>query len=656
MSDYRRFQWGGMNRVLNPFIIKPGDLKLCLNYNSDVFYAKFRRMGYSAFLNNPDSTKVWNLIPFDRADNYRFVLRIAGTNIYKYAFTGNTWGSAVKTGWGGINDQIQTIGEVGETTVANAKLAATTSKLAQGIKVSGSGSKTVPSLWVLLEKVGTPGNLTLQIETDNAGSASGTPVTNGTVTVPGTSVSTTLSWIRVDFPTPPVLTAGTQYHLTLAAVGVDNSNYYGWWGSIYDVYAGGAAKFSTDSGTSYSSLTGELDLAFVINVQQGNRTASVSFGNKLYLSNGVDQMVFTQDGLNYTKVSDAPYVKSMVVWKGRVYGINNVLARSRLYFSSNLDANYNISFTNDPNDVSTGGFLDVDPDNHGSGISLEVEQGRLIVHKEGQCYKIIPDEFGRPSQVIPLGESTTSNYSVGVSEKFNLGFFYGVDGFFQSTGDIPTLISSPIQDLVDGVDGMQESDLFGIFFGFKYFCTMGTSITESERLGSRTFTNPIFVYDLRLKEIYLYTTSDLATCFASWKDNNKVLNLYMGDNVGNTFVWDTSYSDNGKPIPGEMETWDDDFEAPHLNKRIEYISVENNPGCEASMICELDDNNPVSLGDVSSGTTKVYFGNNGFNKRKITFMVKDISATVPSVFYGYVIRTTDEEVPVQRKLRGGGKK
>jgi hypothetical protein len=661
VSDFLRFTWGGMVRTLNPFLIKPGDLKLCLNYNSDVFYAKVRRTGYSLFLNNPDSTKVWNIIPFDRQDGYRFVLRISGTNIYKYAFTGATWGAATKTGWGGINDQVQTVIDVPNPFVAlaNAELNAATSKIGQGFKVSGSGSKTVPSLWVLVQKTGTPGNITVQIETDDAvhpGNPSGTIVPNGTATITAPT-STTAAWQRVDFATAPVLTAGTQYHLILTAAGVSGANFWEWYGSIYDVYAGGAAKFSVDSGTSYNVLTGRLDLGFIVNVQQGSRTTSVALGNKLYLSNGVDQMVWTQDGINFTKVADAPYLKSMVVWKNRIYGIGEVYSnKSKLYYSGNPDDNYNITFTNNPLDVSTGNDIDIDPDNYGSDVAVEVEQDRLIVHKQGRSYKIIPDEFGRPSQVVPLGESTTSAYSIGSSEKFNLGFFYGVDGFFQSTGDIPTLISSPIQDLVEGVSGIDEADLFGIFFGYKYYCTMGASITESERLGGRTFTNPLFVYDLRLKEIYLYTVANLPTCFGSWKDINKVAYLYMGDNIGNVFIWDGSYSDNGVAIAGEVETWDDDFQQPHLTKRYEYINVENNPGCEASMMYELDGSNPISLGDVSKGSTKVYFGNDGFNKKNITFMIKDISSTVPSVFYGYVIRTTEEEIPVQRRLRGGAKK
>ena len=91
MEPANLFQWGGLNRILNPFLIKQGDLKLCLNYNSDIVYAKKKRTGYSTFLDRPDSSQVYNLIPFDRADGSRMVLRISGTSIYKYAFSGSVW-------------------------------------------------------------------------------------------------------------------------------------------------------------------------------------------------------------------------------------------------------------------------------------------------------------------------------------------------------------------------------------------------------------------------------------------------------------------------------------------------------------------------------------------------------------------------------------
>lgn len=671
--DILRFTWGGMVRVMNPFDIKPGDLKLCLNYNSDTFFAKTKRGGYLTFLDNPDGATVHNLMPFDRQDNYRFVLRNSGTSLYKYAFTGTSWGTAVRTNFGGTNDQVQT---VGDTHVANAQLDATTKKLAEGFKVSGSGSKSVPSLWVLLGHVDaaatpppyTTGNITLKIETDNAGSPSGTAVTNATATIKPIQVPPEEDnngdpvpvWIRVDFATAPTLTAGTQYHLTLSAAATLNAtNYYFWSGSEFDCYANGIAKYSINSGTTYTALTGEIDFGFVLNETGGSRCGSCILDNKLFLANGVNNTCYTVDGVNFTDISEtidgnvytAPTMKYLIPWQGRVYGAGSVLARSRVYFSATLDAGGGTSWVNDPLLNGTGGYIDIDPDNNGIITGLDVENNRLIVHKTNGSYKVIPDEFGRPAEVDPFGASTTSNWSISRSEDFDIGFFFSTNGVFQTSGNAPSLLSSGVQDFIESVDVSTSQDVAGYFFGYKYYCTMGTSITAADNLGGDTYTNPVFVYDIRLQEIYLYTTGHPLNCFTSWKHSDGYYRMFCGDSAGNTFVWNDNTADDTVPIDGELETWEDYLGAPHLTKRYEYITLYTNPGCEASALYSLDYQNPVDLGDLSTGSTKVYFGDNGFNQKNMALKVKDISTTIASVFYGYVVRLTGEEVPVQRRGR-----
>lgn len=650
--DIQRFQFGGMNRVLNPFAIKPTDVKLCLNYNSDIFFAKKKRTGYSLFLNNPDSSQVNNLIYFDRADAYRFVLRNSGTSLYKYAFSGTTWGSAVKTTFGGDNDQIQTIGDATATGSPNSILDASTDRLAQGFQVSTTGS--YPSLWVLLELTqGSPGNIDLRIETDSAGSPSGILVTNGSATIAQTSVGTTISWVRVDFTNAPTLTASTQYHLVLGCAGASGTARYRWGGSVYDVYANGSAKNSTNSGTSYGALTGTSDLAFVLNLRKASRCGSAVLNNKLVLSNGVDPMCYTVNGTDFVNITEtsgsvtaypppAPFLK---VWKGRLYAAGSILAPSRLYYSKSYDPT---SWVNDATLTATGGYLDIDPDSNGDIIGIDMEGGRLVVHKQDAAYRIIPDEYGRPNQIIQIGSPTTSHWSIARSEKFNVGYYFADEGLFEHNGDVPKLISTPIQDLIEGITASSKTDLAGYFFNYKYYCTMGSSITESERLGDRTFANPIAVYDIRLQELYLYTVADTPTCFNSWADTSNVDNMYMGDSAGNTYKWDTSTVDYDTPIHGELELYDDDADAPHINKTYDMIHIEMNPGCESNFFYKLEGEDWTAVGDVSKGKTVHYFGDDGKASREMTIKIDDSSTTAPSVFYGYVLSLTGDTVPPQQ--------
>ena len=639
MAEISRFQFGGMNRILNPFQIKPSDIKLCLNYNSDIFYAKKKRTGYSLFLNNPDSNQVNNLIYFDRADAYRFVLRNSGTSLYKYAFTGTTWGAAVKTNFGGINDQVQSIGD---STVVDLMNAAN-DKVAQGFKVSTTGA--YPSLWLLLLKVGTPGAISLQVETDTAGSPSGIAVANGTTIIAQVSVSTTVSWVRVDFATAPTLTAGTQYHLTMRAASAGATSYYEWRGSVNDAYANGVAKYSTDNGATWAVVASLDDFGFVLNQRTAARCGSAVLNNKLVLSNGADPMCYTVNGVDYVNIADAPPAPYMKVWKGRLYAGGSILAPSRLYYSKSYDPT---SWTADSTNVATGGYLDIDPDSNGDIVGVDMEGGRFIVHKQDAAYRIIPDEYGRPNQIIQIGAPTTSHWSIARSEKFNVGYYFADEGFFEHNGDVPKLISTPVQDLVEGILATSKISLASHFFNYKFYCTMGASVTESERLGGRTFSNPMFVYDVRLQEIYLYTIADTPSCFNSWADSASVDNMYMGDTLGNTYKWDNSNVDYDAPIHGEVELYDDDGGAPHINKTYEYIHIETNPGCQSNVFYKLEGDDWSAVGDVSKGKTVHYFGDEGKGTREMSIKFSDTSTTAPSIFYGYIIVLSGDTVPPQQ--------
>jgi hypothetical protein len=170
-------------------------------------------------------------------------------------------------------------------------------------------------------------------------------------------------------------------------------------------------------------------------------------------------------------------------------------------------------------------------------------------------------------------------------------------------------------------------------------------------LGGRTYTNPIFVYDVRLQESYLYTVADVVSCFASWQTSIDVANLYMGDTSGVTYVWDGTKADYDTPINGEIITWPDSFGAPHLKKRYEDIYVETNSGCESDLLYQLDDGEFESIGDLSDGFSQFSFGDKGFNKRNITLKITDISQTTPSIFYGYVISLEGEAPPAEARIR-----
>ena len=109
--------------------------------------------------------------------------------------------------------------------------------LAQGFKIPES--QTVSNIWIRIHKDGNPtDNLGLYIYSDSSGTPSAL-ITNGTATaISGKLMGVDRGWYRFNFPTPPSLTGGTQYHIVLRRSGsADSSNIY----SISSSYPNGSA-------------------------------------------------------------------------------------------------------------------------------------------------------------------------------------------------------------------------------------------------------------------------------------------------------------------------------------------------------------------------------------------------------------------------------
>ncbi len=646
MATFRVTTLGGMNRKLNPFDIKTSDLKLVLNYNSDVFFAKKKRHGYSTFLNNPDSLNVYNLVYFKRNDGVPIVLRNSGISLYKYAFTGSTWGSAVKTSQGSTANQKQIISN---TTVAAARLNnGTTNKNAQGFKPAST--TTFPYIDLLLLRLGTPGTLNVRIETDSTGSPSGTPVTNGTATITATTVGTAAGWIRATFATAPTLTSGTQYHIVVYPDTADGTNYYDWYGSADDVYSNGSAKFN--SGAGYGAISGLGDFSFIVYGLAGTYLGTCVLNNLLIGGNGGDA-TWKYDQTTFTDIATAPRAKYWKTWKSRAYAAGLETNPSYLGYSKTNDPT---SWTNDPNDNSTGSGILIDPDNNGSIVGIDLQGDRLIVHKEQMKYRIIPDEYGRPSEVMPIpgdGTSTSSNWSIVSCD--SLGYYFNPNAIYEYNGGVADAKSVWVEDLVLGVSGSVINMVSAGSWQKKVYFSLGT-ITEDTRLGGRTYTNTVLVYDQKTSEWYLYTFSHAPTCFNTWFNASNVQRMYFGDAAGNTFMYDPTVNTDANPggtataISGEFEGYDQFMDYLERHKTYRSIWVFTNPGCESHIGYSLEGRQWETVGNITGKTTKKLLSGYAYNQGSIAFKVSDSSKT-SSVIYGYVVTyDLESEPPSQKSL------
>jgi hypothetical protein len=92
----------GMNRNINPLLIKKGEWRLIVNADLNKNGVLKKRKGYLKMLNTPDANEVLSLIPIELGSTVRQLVMIsAAGKLYSSDLTGATWGSAVLTGLSG---------------------------------------------------------------------------------------------------------------------------------------------------------------------------------------------------------------------------------------------------------------------------------------------------------------------------------------------------------------------------------------------------------------------------------------------------------------------------------------------------------------------------------------------------------------------------
>lgn len=172
----------------------------------------------------------------------------------------------------------------------------------------------IKAVQVYIKKAaGTPGDITVRIETNNAGVPSGTLLNdNATATIPAFATDA-YGWVTVEFPAAFAGAATTLYHLVLKTAAAANDNNYNWAADDSSPgYAAGAMSASTDGGSTWSAVAGS-DAYFRI---LGNATSvntiissSLSGSTKLYFGTGNpggttngDARLYSYDGTNFVLV------------------------------------------------------------------------------------------------------------------------------------------------------------------------------------------------------------------------------------------------------------------------------------------------------------------------------------------------------------------
>ena len=164
---------------------------------------------------------------------------------------------------------------------SGSNLNATTKYKAQSFRVPYR-DETFQGLTIIAAKVGSPGAITLRVETDAAGKPSGTYAdiaSTSEASIAAAAVGASPAYVTGYAAAPFVLPANTDLWLVIMAAGVDASNYYEIYyidaSSVVPAYQKGRAMASDDSGSTWAAGT-PLTYAFrVLFGGRGGQAASV---------------------------------------------------------------------------------------------------------------------------------------------------------------------------------------------------------------------------------------------------------------------------------------------------------------------------------------------------------------------------------------------
>ncbi len=129
--------------------------------------------------------------------------------------------------------------------------------IAQSFVPSTSGPLNTVSLY--LKKVGSPGDITLKIVSNNSGSPSKTVLASGSISA--STVTGSYAFADGTLSSAPTLTAGTTYWI-IAIASVNASNYFVWGSDSGNGYANGTGKSSSNwnaSSPTWTALSQDLD-------------------------------------------------------------------------------------------------------------------------------------------------------------------------------------------------------------------------------------------------------------------------------------------------------------------------------------------------------------------------------------------------------------
>lgn len=360
-----------------------------------------------------------------------------------------------------------------------------------------------------------------------------------------------------------------------------------------------------------------------------NATAQMEFAtflNTTLMLNGVDARSYTNAGgwvstggvLNVAGVPAGG--KFPIEFKDRLY----CAVTDRLYYT-NTPTGGSVSWL-----ASGSGSLQVEQEDGGGTLqALNKVPGYLLIYKQ-RSLKRWNFDSSFPEDLINIG--TQSHKSV-VRARGKNYFFYGPNGFYETSGGYPTRISRPVQRVVDGIASSFYTNVNGWSDNDNIYWSIGDITINFDRGYTESYANVVLRFTIDTQQWAPLQYTHEFRAMHQYINGNDVL-VVGGDTDGQVLQLNTLNTDyNGTAIKYILQSPEFDFKARERRKTIsEKIYVHSDITSGAELQARLDYGNWKSIGSLKDIVSEVFI-------QPLTFRVVEF-------------RITDSTTGEQVKLRG----
>lgn len=370
------------------------------------------------------------------------------------------------------------------------------------------------------------------------------------------------------------------------------------------------------------------------------RIRFVDFSGRTAFMNGTyDSITFNSVALSYAAVSstgnplnlnqflDAHLRASMgETYKSRLYLTGDADKTSRLFFSSVIDTNGNISWS------PTIDYVDINPGDGEKITGLKRYSLELLIFKPNYIYRFRTAGLD-PDPLIKIG--TRSHESI-VEGKKGM-YFYHDTGFYRYAGGYPIEISRPISDFVEAIPFTQRDDIISWKDSDHIYWSLG-NLTIQETKGASTWKNVVVRYteSSDVWTVYSYLCDvRAATQYVTANSISTVIGL---DN-GVVATQNSGTTDLGEPIKYRVVTKWYDFGNIAEQKVIYEMFAYAEKSREAVLMYQTDENvewnEPTKSGQLKQLVT--VFRSQTIKFRRIRFKLTGTNRNEATVFQGLEI-------------------